>query len=257
MNLKKFGSRVKGFTLVEMIIVMAIIAILAGMISLFVGGFQRDARIESNNNKAQLVYTAFQNILINCEIEQDDEVFDVAATDAAKLKYIQFEFGMSDADVDDRITIFPKYDATVSDPAPSDSSSERYDILRNDTDSKKKEYFAKAEKAIESYLDSSFEGYAIVYINYEDYAVDSVVYFEPNVIPSPVTNYALDVDSRISSLNTYADEYKYSSENFRMLNSLADQKKYYKYVGSNLGAYPKADDFDSSVAPTKVSGGGS
>ncbi len=247
MNLKKFGSKVKGFTLVELLIVIAIIGILAGVLSLVVTGFQRDARIETNNNRAQLVYTAFQNILINCEIEQNDEVFDIAKTDTSELKYIMLQFGMSDAKLDDTITIIPQYTPTVTSPAPADMSG-RYDITRTGTF---KEYFENAEKAITSYLDNTFEGYAVVYINFADYQVDSVIYFEPNVIPSPVANYATDVAPHINALADYASIHHYSGSTyyFRMLDSFDDQKNYYKYVGPHLGAYPKVEDFPDDQQP--------
>lgn len=62
--------------MIELIIVMAIIAILAGIMSLAIGGFQRDARIETNNNKAQMIYMAFQDILIDCEVKQDKSIFE-------------------------------------------------------------------------------------------------------------------------------------------------------------------------------------
>ena len=62
--------------MIELIIVIAIIAILAGIMSLAIGGFQRDARIETNNNKAQMIYMAFQDILIDCEVKQDKSIFE-------------------------------------------------------------------------------------------------------------------------------------------------------------------------------------
>lgn len=79
MDIKNNGSaykRVKGFTLVEMIVVIAIIAILAGVINLATQGFIRDARLETMNDKAQMVYMAFQDIVTNCEIKQDKSIFE-------------------------------------------------------------------------------------------------------------------------------------------------------------------------------------
>ncbi len=66
----------KGFTLIELIIVIGIIGILAAIISSLMSGFVRDARIETNNDKARMIYTAFQNMLIDCEINQDNSIFE-------------------------------------------------------------------------------------------------------------------------------------------------------------------------------------
>jgi hypothetical protein len=161
------------------------------------------------------------------------------------------QFGMSNGKVDDRITIIPQYSATVTELSADDSSG-RYDINRNDTDSNlKKVYFEAVEKAILSNLDNSFEGYAVVYIDFENYLVDSVIYYQPNVIPSPVTNYSTDVAPHISALDKFADIHKYigSTYSFRMLNSADDQKNYYKRVGQYMGAYPKVDDFPEAKRP--------
>lgn len=70
------SKKLKGFTLVELIIVIAIMTILMGITSLVIQGFQRDARIETNNNKAQMIYTGFQNLLIDCEVKQDNSIFE-------------------------------------------------------------------------------------------------------------------------------------------------------------------------------------
>jgi len=240
MNLKKLGSKVKGFTLVEMLIVMAIIGVLAGMISLFASGFQRDAKIESNNNKAKLIYTAFQNILINCEIQQDDEVLDVGRYVSTPIdediSFAHVYFEMDQTELGDNVMVVTRY---------VDGSQYNVALKNDDTDVTYKGYQV-IEEAITSYLDNSFEGTGVVYIDYEDFMVESVIYYEPNTFEGDLSAYTASIMPAMAELNSYADFYEYTGKNhgFRMLNSLADQRKYYKYVGSHLGAYPKFDDYD-------------
>lgn len=79
MDMKNNGSackRIKGFTLVELIVVIAIISILAGTLNIAIQNYIRNARLETLNDRAQMVYMAFQDMLIDCEIKQDLSVFD-------------------------------------------------------------------------------------------------------------------------------------------------------------------------------------
>lgn len=249
MDFKRTGSKVKGFTLVELIVVIAIIGVLSGIISMAISAYMRDARIETNNNKAQMIYTGFQNILIQCEINQDDEVFDVGRYNStvidSDINYVQVYFEMEQAKLGDNVMLAVNY---------ANGSVNNMPVKNVSTDATYQGYKV-IENAITSYLDNSFEGFAAVYIDYTNFQVDSVIYYEPNAFKGNLAgNYTTDVAAVMANLATYADYYKYSSStySFRMLNSFADQKKYYENVGPHLGAYPMADSYGKNDAPEKV-----
>ncbi len=249
MNSTKFGSKVKGFTLIEMIIVIAIIGILAGMISLFVQGFQRDARIESNNNKAQMLHTGFQNLLIQQEINQDRSLFDAdaigdtpsnAAYEADQMIYNEVFFRMVDGKVDDVIYVISKY-ATQ---AQKGNYAQRNTVNAD--------WFDDLEKAILSVVDSSFEGVCAVYIDYEDYAVESAICFElgdmtDNVDLKIYSTGGNGIGALMYSINPYAPYTVEANETnvnkkCRKLTSLDAQKGAVKRDGIYFGAYPTAMD---------------
>lgn len=79
MDIKNNGSackRIKGFTLVELIVVIAIIAVLSGIAAMAVNHYARNAKLETLNDRAQMVYMAFQDMVLDCEIKQDNSLFE-------------------------------------------------------------------------------------------------------------------------------------------------------------------------------------
>lgn len=157
------SKKVKGFTLIELIVVIAIIAILSGILSVAIQGFQLNSRTEANNNKAQMVYTGMQNQLIQCEIKQDISM--LLKPGNTTQNYSVVKFWVDGADLGSTINV-------------SDSTSGGTDILANDTDPDKKEQYDKLKTAIKSFLNPSFVGSFVVYIDLKDYVVDSVVFVE-------------------------------------------------------------------------------
>lgn len=249
MNSTKFGSKVKGFTLVEMIVVIAIIGILAGMLSLFISGFQRDARIESNNNKAQMLHTGFQNLLIQQEINQDRSLFDAdaigatpsnAAYEADQMVYNEIYFRMADGKLDDVVHVISIY-ATE---APKRNYAQRNTVNAD--------WFDDLEKAILSVVDNTFEGVCAVYIDYEDYAVESAICFELGGAASDAdlkvyTTGGNGIGQLMHTINPYAPYTVEANETntdkqCRKLTSLDAQKTAVKRDGIYFGAYPTAMD---------------
>ncbi len=243
MNSKKFGSRVKGFTLVEMLVVITIIAILAGITSVLINGFQRDARMETSDNYAKMLYTGFQNQLIQCEIKQDDSLFDSTPSINDDLVYAEVYFKMEAAQVSDKILVASRYKTTSLSIHPL--AAERGDAVTG-------EWFNELEAAILSMVDTSFEGLGVIFIDYENYTVDSAMYVEKGSFTSDVDNYP-DMMIFLNSFNTYADEYYWSptsvNKTFRMLNTSADQMECIEREGIYFGAYPTVDDFIATSRP--------
>lgn len=246
MNSKKFGSRVKGFTLIEMIVVMAIIAILSGISSMLITGFQRDARMEANDNKAQIVYTGMQNQVIQCEMKQDDGLFDINknlnSSNPGYVEknayYVELYFQMESAKVSDRIVISTTYKNGSSITVESES------VERNSADADMKKWYTKLENAILSFVDSSFEGFCAVYIDYDNYTVDSVIYVENAFFDGDLSSYA-GVQSFMKKFDNYADTHCWTDANkvFRMLNDTSKQVDCIEIQGIYFGAYPVADDY--------------
>ena len=85
-------KKIKGFTLLELIVVIAIIGILMGILSFLINGFMKNSQIETNNAKAEIVYTAFQDVLTQCEIKQDKSIFEVFPDHGNNLKGVVLFF---------------------------------------------------------------------------------------------------------------------------------------------------------------------
>ncbi|MBQ7980381.1 MAG: type II secretion system protein [Oscillospiraceae bacterium] len=235
MNLKRLGSKVKGFTLIELIVVIAIIGVLAGIMSTLISGFMRNARMEDNNKRAQLVFTGMQNQLIQCEINQDDSLFNptnygFSTLTGKDLKYVEVYFTINNGQLGDTICVKTIHNGgTYAGYASTTLRTEWYDKLK---------------EAIFSFVDDTFEGFCAVYIDYEDYLVDSVICVEPEF------TYGVDMKDYDTGVGQFMYQFKPyapvtmntgetdTSKKYRMLSSISAQEKGYDSLGVFFGAYP-------------------
>lgn len=251
MNFKRTGSKVKGFTLVELIVVIAIIGVLSGILSMAISAFMRDARIETNNNKAQMIYTGFQNILIQCEINQDDSLFDmhdntsIAGDPTIPLDEVILCFGMDGSELHDDMYLEMSWQTSYASSGSSPISRTYYE-----------DWYEKIEDAIRSEIDE-FEGSVMVFMDLENYLVNSVIFFEPNIksVDDLKSDLSTGSGSAIDSISSCASMYKVKDGNglvFQMVDSHSAQREYYDNVGPHFGAYPMADSYGEDDAPVKV-----
>lgn len=166
-------KKVKGFTLLELIIVVAIISILAGISSVLISGFIRDANCESMNNRAQQIYASVQNMLVECEIDNDTSFIDpkyVNSGTKSNPAYVYLALSLNNGELNAANTL-------VSDTlgSLSGTSVAFYNATTNT-------YTTKSYDLLNRYLADTlaadFTGYAYVCIDLESYVVDSVTYCE-------------------------------------------------------------------------------
>ncbi len=235
MNSKILGSKVKGFTLVEMIVVITIIAILAGISSIIINGFQRDARIETSNNYAKMLHSGMQNQLIQCEIKQDNELFNADPALNDEMIYSRIFFRMEATQIDDVIAVSSTYKNASGDVI---NYATRGNALTG-------EWFNQLENAILSMVDSSFEGFCAVYIDYENYTVDSALCFELTHANDMDLGDYNNINSYFSDINSYVPATYWAGEDnrkqFRMLISSQGQRNCIENKGVYFGAYPTID----------------
>lgn len=250
-------KKLKGFTVVELLIVMAILAIFAGMISIITSGLVRDARLETARDKAQTVYTALQNAVIQMEIKQEGDLLDPTSYTSGGgtfSKYTTLGLVIDQGNISSSNALVME-DGTNNPfliqfnyPSDSDPTTEDEKKIR------------KLAKYITDNLAMDFTGYIYAAIDMEDWVVDSVVFVEdyekvqssPNGIEDFVPMFKTKSSGSTNIMTA-------SNGRIPFCKNIYDQKKIYSgktpsngdflpnAVGMSIGYYPLYDDISNST----------
>ncbi len=220
---------VKGFTLIEMLIVITIIAILAGISSIVITGFVRDRSQEAANNSAQLLYTAAQNALIRSEIEQDVSMFSGGEKDDVTFAKMIFNVDGGAFTQSMSISIDSRYGTSDT---PYSVSFDPYAATLTDGQKASVKFF---NKYLLGNLGSDFTGTCIVYFDVENYLAEAVVYCEE-------VGKAADLEADLNEYTLAGS--KSASLNMKVLASedRPSQRDNYLLCGYYYGSYPILND---------------
>lgn len=226
--------------MIELLVVMAIIAILAGIMSMAISGFRRDAKLEAANDKARMVFTGFQNMLIQCEVNQDNSLFFRVDDGSHKesdvyAAIVYFHIASSgngkkygEQRIGDKIEVLNVY------KGGGVKHGDAYD--RNEGNADRKAAYDKLANAITSFIPNDMDGTYAVFINFEDYTVDSVLYRE--LVNGADPTIVLDNVKKSAEVSNYY---------YCGLNNLEEQRDIYKKKGISYGVYPYGDDISGTT----------
>ena len=248
---KSSAKSLKGFTLIEMLVVIAILAILAGISSIVISGFVRDARLETARDKAQTVYTAVQNALVQMEIKQESEIIDPTTYGAGGTfsKYVTLSFVM------DNGAITSSHDFVIDDGTTIVTLTYDYPNSTPATTSAEKK-FRKLAKYLTDNLAMDFTGYVYAAIDMEDWMADTVVCVDDY---EKVENAANGITDFIPSFKTKSSLAAASNGRVPFCEDIFDQKSIYmgkkpskgsylpEAAGMAVGYYPLYSDIGSST----------
>lgn len=251
-NIKDCGKssapkKLKGFTLIELIIVMAIIAILASMISILATGIVRDARLDTARSQAQSAYMAIQNTLVQLEINGKGDLLDPTTYlgSGTVTGYVTLSFYM------DRGTIGSKGDTVIQDGSITTSLTYTYpNAAAPASDSERN--FRKLAKYLTDNLDMDFTGYVYAAIDMSDWMVDSVVTIENYskiTATTPITTYVPKWGTKSGTMAAA------SSGKIPFCEDVFQQRDIYKgtetacldAAGTVVGFYPFLNDVTSTT----------
>ncbi|MDE5859465.1 MAG: type II secretion system GspH family protein [Oscillospiraceae bacterium] len=203
------SKKIKGFTLVELIVVIAIISILSGIMSLAVSSFVRNARMETCDDYAHMVFTGFQNILTQCEIKQDSTVFSHDEVKHSDLKDAVVTFKMAGTKITE-LKVESSYATYNSASATTTkSATPTGDYIKYTGD------LSGLANAIMDNIDSTFDGEARVYVDYDNYEVKSVIFQNAAVTTDIDSN--IDAYQEITGSNKYVYYGLYSRDDRKLL----------------------------------------
>ncbi|MDE6594568.1 MAG: prepilin-type N-terminal cleavage/methylation domain-containing protein [Oscillospiraceae bacterium] len=232
MDIKSSGSaykRIKGFTLVELIVVIAIIVILAGITNLVTQSFVKNARTETANDKARLLFTGFQNVLTQCEIKQDSSALSYNDSNVSNLGLAIISVKLYNGSIQYMQVDNYSLSGTTATSIGSAATKFTAGYLQWDP-AKPLNYtggLSKAANAIAGIVDTSFEGEAKIYIDYENYEVKSVVYRQLADSDKNQTSFVINTGDLTQYGSWY---YGYADRQ--------DQEAKYKSSGVLYGVYP-------------------
>lgn len=241
-------KKLKGFTLVEILIVLALLSIIAGMLSIITSGLMRDSKLEAARTRAQSVYTGLQNMLIQMEIKQQNDLLDPVTygQTGTPTNYVTLSFILDNGVISDT------EDFVISDGSMTATLNYNYpdaDPPADDTE----RAFRKVAKYIKDNLSMEFTGYVYAAIDMNDWMVDSVVAIEDY---NRVKNATNGIEDFVPSFRTKAGVLA-SAGKIPFCEDVYQQKKIYDgkettvldAAGTAVGFYP----FYNDIVGTTVS----